>query len=168
MDLTIRQKAGAGALFALLLAFPTTGHTQAHAHMAFTSGVSATAADTARALEVVRKLRVATADLQTLEAAEAAGYAPRQRPDKVRAGAVLHVARTRTRGERPRAFDLSRPQVLLFQQDAGGTMEYCHGVGWKLAHLAAREHGASGLDVMRRIKAALDPAGILNPGKGGL
>jgi D-lactate dehydrogenase (cytochrome) len=30
-----------------------------------------------------------------------------------------------------------------------------------------REHG-SGLDVLRRIKAALDPAGVLNPGKLGL
>ena len=53
-------------------------------------------------------------------------------------------------------------------QDAGGTMEYCHGVGWKLAHLMEREHGAAGLDVIRRVKAALDPAGILNPGKGGI
>ncbi len=53
-------------------------------------------------------------------------------------------------------------------QRAGGTMEYCHGVGWKLAHLMEREHGGTGLDVLRRVKAALDPAGILNPGKGGL
>ncbi|TMA40296.1 MAG: FAD-binding oxidoreductase [Deltaproteobacteria bacterium] len=58
--------------------------------------------------------------------------------------------------------------VLRAAQDAGGTMEYCHGVGWKLAHLMEREHGAAGLDVVRRVKAALDPAGILNPGKGGL
>jgi FAD/FMN-containing dehydrogenase len=58
--------------------------------------------------------------------------------------------------------------VCRAAQDAGGTMEYCHGVGWKLAHLAEREHGAAGLDVLRRTKAALDPAGILNPGKGGL
>jgi len=58
--------------------------------------------------------------------------------------------------------------VCRAAQDAGGTMEYCHGVGWKLAHLAAREHGAGGLEVLRRLKAALDPAGILNPGKAGL
>src|SRR5438552_11728958 len=58
--------------------------------------------------------------------------------------------------------------VLRAAQDAGGTMEYCHGVGWKLAHLMEREHGAAGLDVLRRVKAALDPAGILNPGKDGL
>ena len=58
--------------------------------------------------------------------------------------------------------------VLRAAQDAGGTMEYCHGVGWKLAHLMEREHGAAGLDVLRRVKAALDPTAILNPGKGGL
>ena len=58
--------------------------------------------------------------------------------------------------------------VCRAAQDAGGTMEYCHGVGWKLAHLMEREHGAAGLDALRRIKAALDPAGILNPGKEGL
>jgi len=52
--------------------------------------------------------------------------------------------------------------------DAGGTLEYCHGVGWKLAHLMEREHGAAGLAVLRRLKAALDPANIMNPGKAGL
>ena len=46
----------------------------------------------------------------------------------------------------------------------GGSMEYCHGVGIRLAHLMREEHGA-GLDVMRAIKRTLDPAGILNPGK---
>jgi FAD/FMN-containing dehydrogenase len=58
--------------------------------------------------------------------------------------------------------------VCRAAQDAGGSMEYCHGVGWKLAHLAEREHGATALAVLRRLKAALDPAGILNPGKCGL
>jgi FAD/FMN-containing dehydrogenase len=57
--------------------------------------------------------------------------------------------------------------VCRAAQASGGTMEYCHGVGWKLAHLMPDEHGA-GLDVLRRIKRALDPAGILNPGKGGV
>jgi FAD/FMN-containing dehydrogenase len=46
-------------------------------------------------------------------------------------------------------------------------MEYVHGAGLRLAHLMAREHG-DGLAVLRRIKAALDPAGVLNPGKLGL
>ena len=58
--------------------------------------------------------------------------------------------------------------VCRAAQEQGGTMEYCHGVGWKLAHLMAGEHGEVGLEVMRRVKRALDPAGILNPGKAGL
>ncbi len=58
-------------------------------------------------------------------------------------------------------------RILTLAQDMGGTMEYCHGVGVKLAHLVEREWG-SGLDVARRIKDALDPHGIMNPGKLGL
>jgi FAD/FMN-containing dehydrogenase len=46
-------------------------------------------------------------------------------------------------------------------------MEYCHGVGWQLAHLMEREHGAVGLELLARLKHALDPHGILNPGKVG-
>jgi len=57
--------------------------------------------------------------------------------------------------------------VLRLAQDMGGTMEYCHGVGLKLAHLVEREWD-SGLEVARRIKRALDPDGIMNPGKLGL
>jgi alkyldihydroxyacetonephosphate synthase len=50
---------------------------------------------------------------------------------------------------------------------AGGVMNDHHGVGIKLAPYMERQHGAA-LDAMRRIKAALDPDGILNPGKLGL
>ena len=49
----------------------------------------------------------------------------------------------------------------------GGSVEYCHGVGVKLAPLMANEHGES-LDVMRSVKRGLDPNGIMNPGKLGL
>ena len=49
----------------------------------------------------------------------------------------------------------------------GGSVEYCHGVGVKLAPLMAGEHGG-GLDLMRSIKRALDPENIMNPGKLGL
>jgi len=54
--------------------------------------------------------------------------------------------------------------IIECAQDLGGAMEFCHGVGLKLAHLMQREHGA-GLELMRRIKHAIDPLGIMNPGK---
>ena len=46
-------------------------------------------------------------------------------------------------------------------------MEYCHGVGVRLAHLMGEELG-SGLEVLQEIKKALDPHNIMNPGKLGL
>jgi FAD/FMN-containing dehydrogenase len=54
--------------------------------------------------------------------------------------------------------------TLRLAQDLGGSMEYVHGVGARLSHMMEREHGA-GLTVLRRIKRALDPDGLLNPGK---
>lgn len=57
--------------------------------------------------------------------------------------------------------------LLTLAQDMGGVMEYCHGVGIKLAHLMEREWGV-GLELLRQVKAAVDPKGVLNPGKMGL
>ena len=54
--------------------------------------------------------------------------------------------------------------IIRYAQDLGGAMEFCHGVGMKLAHLMEREHGV-GLEVMRQLKRTLDPLGIMNPGK---
>jgi alkyldihydroxyacetonephosphate synthase len=51
--------------------------------------------------------------------------------------------------------------------DAGGVMNDHHGVGIKLGPYMRRQHGAA-LDTMRRIKAALDPNNVMNPGKMGL
>ena len=55
-------------------------------------------------------------------------------------------------------------EVLVLAQEMGGAMEYCHGVGVRLAHLMAREHG-EGLEVLRQLKRTLDPNDIMNPGK---
>ena len=57
--------------------------------------------------------------------------------------------------------------LLRLVQKMGGAMEYCHGVGVKLAPLMAEELGV-GLEIMRRIKGVLDPNNIMNPGKLGL
>ena len=58
-------------------------------------------------------------------------------------------------------------RIIMLGQDLGGAMEYCHGVGLKLAHLMKREHGV-GLEVMRRLKNTIDPLNIMNPHKEGL
>lgn len=55
-------------------------------------------------------------------------------------------------------------KVLTLAQEMGGTMEYCHGVGIKLAHLVEAET-EGGTAVARKVKKALDPNNILNPGK---
>lgn len=57
--------------------------------------------------------------------------------------------------------------ILRRTQDMGGAMEFCHGVGMKLAHLMRREHGV-GLEVMRQLKRTIDPLGLMNPRKEGL
>ena len=56
--------------------------------------------------------------------------------------------------------DIMELAVLL-----GGTITGEHGVGTMKAPFLAAQLGPEVLEVSRRIKAALDPAGILNPGK---
>ncbi|QPV61482.1 FAD-binding oxidoreductase [Halosimplex litoreum] len=49
--------------------------------------------------------------------------------------------------------------------DLGGTATGEHGVGLGKRQFMEREHGAESVAAMRSIKTALDPEGILNPGK---
>ena len=76
------------------------------------------------------------------------------------------VLSTRARNPKMTTRRLWRVSDLIIHQaqELGGVMEFCHGVGMKLAHLMEREHGV-GLVVMRQLKKAVDPLDILNPGK---
>jgi alkyldihydroxyacetonephosphate synthase len=49
--------------------------------------------------------------------------------------------------------------------DGGGTITHHHAVGRDHMGWMAREIGDGGLDALRAVKAELDPAGIMNPGK---
>jgi alkyldihydroxyacetonephosphate synthase len=47
---------------------------------------------------------------------------------------------------------------------AGGTIAHHHGIGLQRVRFMSAEHG-SALDVLRRLRQALDPKGLMNPGK---
>lgn len=49
--------------------------------------------------------------------------------------------------------------------DGGGTITHHHAVGRDHAPWLERELGSEGIAAIRALKAELDPAGIMNPGK---
>lgn len=65
----------------------------------------------------------------------------------------------------PALFDRIREGVEDIVADLGGSFSAEHGVGLSKLPTMQRRKDSVALDVMRAIKAALDPQGILNPGK---
>ncbi|RFD19049.1 FAD-binding protein [Komagataeibacter melaceti] len=63
-----------------------------------------------------------------------------------------------------RALELDRA-IVRRALALGGSCSGEHGIGMGKIEFMEAEHGAPALDVMRAIKHALDPLGILNPGK---
>ncbi|MFM9164267.1 MAG: FAD-binding oxidoreductase [Solirubrobacterales bacterium] len=49
--------------------------------------------------------------------------------------------------------------------DAGGTITHHHGIGADHRRYLKREDGRTGIRILRSVKATVDPAGVMNPGK---
>jgi D-lactate dehydrogenase (cytochrome) len=63
-----------------------------------------------------------------------------------------------------RAWDLDR-KIVARALSLGGSCSGEHGVGIGMREFLEQEHGVETLAVMRSVKQALDPRGVLNPGK---
>jgi D-lactate dehydrogenase (cytochrome) len=63
-----------------------------------------------------------------------------------------------------RAWELDR-KIVARALALGGSCSGEHGVGIGKREFLEQEHGAETLAVMRSVKAAIDPRGIMNPGK---
>ena len=62
------------------------------------------------------------------------------------------------------AWELDK-KIVRRALDLGGTCSGEHGIGLGKREFLEAEHGAEAMAVMRSLKTALDPKGILNPGK---
>ncbi len=81
----------------------------------------------------------------------------------------IHFNLSQPEGADPAAF-LARSHDIMdtvnaVVRDLGGSFSAEHGVGRVKLYMMADWRGGAELDAMRRIKAALDPLGIMNPGK---
>jgi alkyldihydroxyacetonephosphate synthase len=82
-------------------------------------------------------------------------------------GASLYftfIARAR-RGEEVEQWRQAKRAASEAIVAAGGTITHHHAVGRDHAPYMEAEIGETGLDVLRKVKEQLDPAGIMNPGK---
>jgi glycolate oxidase len=61
--------------------------------------------------------------------------------------------------------ELAIAELFQVALDLGGTLSGEHGIGYMKAAYLADEVGPVGIEVGRAVKEALDPTGILNPGK---
>lgn len=67
--------------------------------------------------------------------------------------------------EEMRRVGLAVDEMFRAALDMGGTLSGEHGIGLDKIKYMEWELGAAGVDVMRRMKQAIDPRGIMNPGK---
>ena len=81
----------------------------------------------------------------------------------------LHYNLSQPVGTGREAFETRAPELSAIvhaeAQSRGGTISAEHGIGLVKRDLLESQVGPVALDVMRRIKRAIDPGGIMNPGK---
>jgi len=136
-----------------------------HNHMAYTAPRPGTAADTARALDVVHRLRTATARYSTVASAESAGY-ELQAHGGMQQRHLMHLSRPGALAA-PAALDPATPQALLYRRDATGQFRLAGAMF--VAPKGATEHE---LDAMvplsvahwhRHVDVCRGPKGEANP-----
>ena len=81
----------------------------------------------------------------------------------------IHFNLVQPAGMEPRAF-LAQSDAIILAVNAevrrlGGSFSAEHGIGRLKSALMEEWRGGAELDLMRRIKAAIDPSGLMNPGK---
>ncbi|MBM4237063.1 MAG: glycolate oxidase subunit GlcD, partial [Euryarchaeota archaeon] len=76
----------------------------------------------------------------------------------------LLLADLRIPGESDRAHK-AHDEINWMALRLGGTITGEHGIGLEKREMTKDEHGEVGVDIMRRIKKAIDPKGIMNPDK---
>jgi glycolate oxidase len=81
----------------------------------------------------------------------------------------IHASPMKNPDHSPAHWEEIKPQLLTdiyrATADLGGTISGEHGIGHKRRDYMGLVMSEAGLDIMRRIKTALDPNNILNPGK---
>lgn len=84
-----------------------------------------------------------------------------------RSGTNLYLtfaAKAPSKEEMLGVYDECWQRVMAATLSAGGTISHHHGIGRVRRSHLAEELGPEGIALLRRIKAALDPASIMNPG----
>jgi glycolate oxidase len=76
----------------------------------------------------------------------------------------LLLADHRIPGESERAHK-AHDEINEMAMQLSGTITGEHGIGLEKKKLISKEHGLVGVEIMKRIKSALDPNGIMNPDK---
>ena len=54
--------------------------------------------------------------------------------------------------------------IMTATADGGGSMSHHHGIGRVRREYMTRELGPEGASLLRTLKGALDPKGVMNPG----